>query len=210
MGLRPLIFEDGKAPGELSRKDEIFISESGLISIAGGKLTGYRKMAERVVDTVYKELDLSHVACTTENIKAFGSNFNSSKEINDLVINLTSENKNIHLDSKKIKEWINKYGTETNHIIEKYKTLLLNNSDYDACFILAELDYCIEKESVLKLEDFYIRRSSRIYFDAPNVKKYLDETASYLMKKLDYTEEEIKEQKEVVLYYLGLSTHFKK
>src|SRR5699024_8219154 len=42
-GVRPLVHEEGKDPSEISRKDEIFISDSGLISIAGGKLTGYRK-----------------------------------------------------------------------------------------------------------------------------------------------------------------------
>ena len=55
-GLRPLIHEEGKSASELSRKDEIFVSDSGLISIAGGKLTGYRKMAHRVVETVLKNL----------------------------------------------------------------------------------------------------------------------------------------------------------
>jgi glycerol-3-phosphate dehydrogenase len=55
-GLRPLIHQEGKSPSELSRKDEIFVSEEGLISIAGGKLTGYRKMAERVVDKVMQSL----------------------------------------------------------------------------------------------------------------------------------------------------------
>src|SRR5690625_549142 len=55
-GLRPLIHEEGKSPSEISRKDEIFVSESGLISIAGGKLTGYRKMAESIVDLVAKQL----------------------------------------------------------------------------------------------------------------------------------------------------------
>ena len=46
-GLRPLIKQTGKSTGEISRKDEIFTSPSGLISIAGGKLTGYRLMAEK-------------------------------------------------------------------------------------------------------------------------------------------------------------------
>ena len=55
-GLRPLISEHGKNNSEISRKDEIFISENGLISIAGGKLTAYRKMAERVVDLLAKNL----------------------------------------------------------------------------------------------------------------------------------------------------------
>jgi len=51
-GLRPLIQEAGKKPSEISRKDEIVVSSSGLVTIAGGKLTAYRRMAERVVDTV--------------------------------------------------------------------------------------------------------------------------------------------------------------
>src|SRR5699024_351431 len=50
--VRPLIVQEGTDDtNEISRKDEIFISDSGLISIAGGKLTGYRKMAEDAVDT---------------------------------------------------------------------------------------------------------------------------------------------------------------
>ena len=55
VGLRPLIKNIDKKSSELSRKDEIFISSSGLISIAGGKLTGYRKMAERVVNLISKK-----------------------------------------------------------------------------------------------------------------------------------------------------------
>jgi glycerol-3-phosphate dehydrogenase len=51
-GLRPLIQEAGKKPSEISRKDEIVVSPSGMVTIAGGKLTAYRRMAERVVDTV--------------------------------------------------------------------------------------------------------------------------------------------------------------
>ena len=51
-GLRPLIAEPGKKAKDLSRKDEIHVGESGLVSIAGGKLTGYRPMAESALDKV--------------------------------------------------------------------------------------------------------------------------------------------------------------
>ena len=78
-GLRPLIHEEGKDPSELSRKDEIFVSKSGLISIAGGKLTGFRKMAERTVDEVEKDLFQLEKrpieGCNTENLKLSGGNF---------------------------------------------------------------------------------------------------------------------------------------
>ena len=56
-GLRPLIHKEGKSPSELSRKDEIFKADSGMISIAGGKLTGYRTMARKVVDLVMNKLN---------------------------------------------------------------------------------------------------------------------------------------------------------
>ncbi len=55
-GVRPLLHQEGKAPSELSRKDEVLVEPSGLVSIAGGKLTTYRSMAERVVDDVVARL----------------------------------------------------------------------------------------------------------------------------------------------------------
>lgn len=209
-GLRPLIHEDGKSPSELSRKDEIFVSESGLISIAGGKLTGYRKMAERIVDKVINIISFTDAkACATEDMPVFGANFSKSKDVSNLIIELTSQNKEYNISVDIIKEWVYRYGTETTKIIENYKELFNKNGDCDECLLIAELKYSIENESTLKLEDFYIRRSSRLYFDAPNLKKYLNEAALYLQKELDYSDEEMANQKEVLLKHLELATSFK-
>ena len=49
-GLRPLIGEKGKTASEISRKDEVWIGPKGVVSIAGGKLTGYRPMAELTLE----------------------------------------------------------------------------------------------------------------------------------------------------------------
>jgi glycerol-3-phosphate dehydrogenase len=56
-GLRPLIAADGHSTKDLSRKEEIFEDNRGLITITGGKLTTWRKMAERVVDLVGRRLE---------------------------------------------------------------------------------------------------------------------------------------------------------
>jgi len=56
-GLRPLLDQEGKKPTELSRKDEIMVNAAGLISIAGGKLTTFRRMAERVMDIACARLE---------------------------------------------------------------------------------------------------------------------------------------------------------
>jgi len=55
-GLRPLIAQPGKAAKEMSRRDEIRVSPSGLLTIAGGKLTGFCKMAEDVLERVAEGL----------------------------------------------------------------------------------------------------------------------------------------------------------
>src|SRR5690606_9969497 len=79
------IHEEGKSASELSRKDEIFISDSGLISIAGGKLTGYRKMAERVVNRVVKKLEddyeILSKPCATDQILLCGNEFRKYKRV---------------------------------------------------------------------------------------------------------------------------------
>src|SRR5690606_24531758 len=75
-GVRPLIWEEGKNPSEISRKDEIWESPSGLITIAGGKLTGYRKMAETVLDLVCKKFAKegyrTFTGCQTANLPISG------------------------------------------------------------------------------------------------------------------------------------------
>src|SRR5450432_1280127 len=55
-GLRPLVAQAGKSASEISRKDEVWTGPAGVLAIAGGKLTAYRKMAERVVDMAQEAL----------------------------------------------------------------------------------------------------------------------------------------------------------
>jgi glycerol-3-phosphate dehydrogenase len=56
-GLRPLIADPTKKnPSELSRRDELLFGPLGVLSIAGGKLTGYRGMARRVLETIADQL----------------------------------------------------------------------------------------------------------------------------------------------------------
>ena len=58
-GVRPLIAQEGKEAKEMSRKDEVTVGPGGMISIAGGKLTGFRRLAEDVLDVVAAQLGRS-------------------------------------------------------------------------------------------------------------------------------------------------------
>jgi len=65
-GVRALVLEEG-SESDVSRMHEIATKTAGLVSVIGGKLTGYRQIAEEVVDAVCKQL--GHPAgCTTHTL----------------------------------------------------------------------------------------------------------------------------------------------
>lgn len=64
-GVRPLIGQAGKGASEISRKDEVWTGPAGVVTIAGGKLSAYRAMAERIVDQAAATLGLKTAPCRT-------------------------------------------------------------------------------------------------------------------------------------------------
>ena len=73
-GLRPLIKGKSKKTAALSRDHLITISDSGLITISGGKWTTYRRMAEDVTDIAVEKHNLSATPCITKELKIYGHN----------------------------------------------------------------------------------------------------------------------------------------
>lgn len=71
-GLRPLIKANKKTTAALSREHLIYTSESGLLTIAGGKWTTYRKMAEELIDTAISKLNLPERKCITKELRIQG------------------------------------------------------------------------------------------------------------------------------------------
>jgi len=72
-GLRPLIKAEAGSTAALSRDHLITISDSGLITLAGGKWTTYRKMAEDVIDHAEMIGALDHRHCATHELPIHGS-----------------------------------------------------------------------------------------------------------------------------------------
>ena len=173
-GLRPLVFEEGKSPSEVSRKDEIFVSKSGLISIAGGKLTGYRLMAEQVMKKVYHQLSITPQN-STKNKRLVGGEFKDEQSIEKYRNQIIEEGALISIDETQVLNWLYRYGTQTSKILDKIKDFdEIEKSDKDVG-ILAELHFAIENESVYTLSDFLIRRSGILYFESEKITNILCE-----------------------------------
>ena len=175
-GLRPLIHEEGKSASELSRKDEIFVSDSGLISIAGGKLTGYRKMAERVVNRIAKKMEEDYDQevgeCTTAEIPLCGNGFKNAKHVNKYIGEIYGRIKGDGF--KRYNAWflVTNYGIQTETILGYYSKQKGDTNEIRLA--LAELHFGIEFEMVQNPMDFFIRRTGRLYFDIESVRQLME------------------------------------
>lgn len=167
-GLRPLIHEDGKSPSELSRKEEIFVSNSGLISIAGGKLTGYRKMAERTVDLVQKQnSDFSKKKINTKKHQIHADSFANYEEFVNFYQQMYADYKQHGLSLSKSWYLVSTYGKYGINILNT--ALQYENLKLKQALIRAEIEYAIQFEACMKPEDYFIRRSGKLYFDTKNL-----------------------------------------
>jgi glycerol-3-phosphate dehydrogenase len=72
-GLRPLVAGDaGEGTATLSREHTILVSDSGLVTITGGKWTTYRQMAEDAINTLEDCMGIAHRPCTTADMRVHG------------------------------------------------------------------------------------------------------------------------------------------
>lgn len=186
-GVRPLIHEDGKNPSEISRKDEVWISPSGLVTIAGGKLTGYRKMAETVLNTIAQELDqqfgIKSSPCTTKNIPISGGHMGGSNKFYAFLYDHTRLGKKIGLSEEEAKFLSQHYGSNVeivfNYVKEGHSIL--------PSWLYAQLMYGIHHEMVVHPNDFLVRRTGYMFFQMATVQQYEEAILDEMAKQLNWT-----------------------
>ncbi|WP_112181835.1 MULTISPECIES: glycerol-3-phosphate dehydrogenase/oxidase [Paraliobacillus] len=194
-GLRPLIAKDGKDPSSISRKDEIFVSPSGLISIAGGKLIAYRKMAENVVDEIVKqfkqEIGILYSKSDTKRIPISGGDVNGSKGFTLFKQEQLIEIKDIEIDKKTKIKYIDRYGSNVVKIWEYYRNFKAEALRYGVDpIVFSELVYSLQEECIYKPQDFFIRRTGALLFDITTVKRNARGVLDYLQSELYWNSEE--------------------
>nr|WP_276310903.1 glycerol-3-phosphate dehydrogenase/oxidase [Paenibacillus paeoniae] len=176
-GLRPLVHQEGKSPSEISRRDEIFVSASGLVSIAGGKLTGYRKMAEAVVDRAAKLGQAAGASgfgpSRTKAMPISGGDTGGSEGFEAYVAGKTAAGIALGLDGAAASRLTRRYGSNTDALWRMYPDAVKLHGKYGLPNELAiQLLYSIREEMTVKAVDFYIRRTGLLYFDIHEVRRW--------------------------------------
>jgi glycerol-3-phosphate dehydrogenase len=146
-GLRPLAApQDGsEKTKEISRSHKIIVSESGLITITGGKWTTYRKMAEDTIDKAIKVGNLENRPVRTKDLLIHGSTPNVDR-----------------------KDHLYVYGTDRAALLElkNENSAWAEKLDPRAEYIGAEVIWAVRHEMARNLEDVLARRVRVLFLDA--------------------------------------------
>ncbi|EHR7111821.1 glycerol-3-phosphate dehydrogenase/oxidase [Listeria monocytogenes] len=193
-GVRPLIYEEGKDPSEISRKDEVWFSESGLITMAGGKLTGYRKMAEKLLDDVSKSLaketGKKYKPVQTKHLPISGGDIGGSEQLEAFLSKKAKEGNNrFGWTLEEGREMAKRFGSNIDQLFtyaqehkEQNETTLPNS-------LYAELRYSIQHEAVTTPIDFLLRRTGYLLFDMPYLLEWKDAVVDEMARQFHWSDD---------------------
>lgn len=171
-GLRPLAApeKEGQSTKEVSRSHKVFVSDTGLITITGGKWTTYRQMAEDVIDKAIEQGKLEQRICVTTHMSIHG---NVPKDQVDRDNHLYIYGSDIPV--------IGYLKEENPEFAEK----LHPNHDYT----VAEVVWAVRKEMAMRVEDVLARRVRLLFLDARAAIDVAKKTAEIMAKELGRDEQ---------------------
>ena len=188
-GLRPLAApkqnKEEKKTKEISRNHKLISSNSGLITITGGKWTTYRQMAQETVDLGIKLHRMPKKKCQTANLKIHGYKPD------------TKHGNRLHM-----------YGSDADKILElqNQKPEYAEKLHHAFDFTVAEIIWAVRKEMAITVEDVLARRVRALYLDArcsietaPKVAKIM---AQELLKDEEWERKQIKDYTELANGYI--------
>ncbi len=172
-GLRPLIAAEGKKTAALSREHTILVSDSGFITIAGGKWTTYRKMGEDVIGKALLVGGFEDIPCKTTDLKLHGW----------------------LEDADPLDPW-STYGTDGATIkkIVSEDTSLGQFFNPKLPYLKGEVVWSVRHEMARTVEDFLARRTRSLLLDAKLAVKVAPLVAELMAKELEKSKEWEKEQ----------------
>lgn len=156
-GVRPLLEEKNASAQELTRDYKVELKgEKGapiLLNIFGGKITTYRKLAEHAVDKLVTCFPKAKKAWTKE-VPLPGGAFESQAS---LVAELTQTYP--WLPITQAQRYARQYGLLCNKFLKNASSLDELGTDFGAGLYQAEVDYLINHEWAMSLEDIIWRRT---------------------------------------------------
>jgi len=146
-GLRPLIAQPGKQPSEISRRDEVLVGPASVITMAGGKLTGYRPLARQTVERAAEVASLRLAPACDEDPPLPGGDFDG--DLAALEAELVRET---GVGTVAAARLVRLHGTEARELARGGTQELVPG------VLASEIDWAVRREGAATLEDLLYRR----------------------------------------------------
>jgi glycerol-3-phosphate dehydrogenase len=208
-GLRPLIAGEEESAYQASRDHHILESDAGLVSIAGGKLTTFRRMAQDLVDAVAikleKEFAVKVGGCETHDCPLAEATFDLDQETTRLAGAYP------FLDRDIVLHLALTYGPASPAVLAFAQDNVEMRSRLapDLPYILAEIPYAIQYEMALALNDVLIRRMHVIHEAGDQGADCASLVAATMARHLGWDAAEIGRQVDSYHHQVALSRAFK-
>jgi glycerol-3-phosphate dehydrogenase len=196
-GLRPLLHQDGKKPSELSRKDEVMVSAGGLISVAGGKLTTFRRMSERVVDLACERLQMQGAKPPPRKGTSADTLLGSGDTGDDVAAFAERLRKRWpRVPSAVVERLVALYGSNAERLVDGIAAdpMLAEPLAPLLPVTRAEVEYSVREEMALTLEDFMERRSRLLLWEPDNGLSAVDGVVSAMGAALDWDPARVRDE----------------
>jgi len=197
-GIRPLVFDPkAKDTAALAREHVIFESKSGLLTIAGGKWTIYRRMAEDTVDRAISVAKLAPArGCVTHDMRLVGSrNFTPDGD------RLLAKAGNLPADVAE--HLYHAYGDQT----EKLLPLIAEHGAARLCpdhpFLEVEVFHAIREEQAVHAEDVVIRRMTLALLDSESARAAVARVVELMAGELGWDEARCQQERETAQSHVG-------
>lgn len=180
-GLRPLIAEAGKKTTEISRRDEVLVGPAQVVSIAGGKLTGYRPMARRTLAEVGRILGRT-LDDRAEEESLPGGDFDG--DIESLAGSFASE---LGLAPEIALRVARLYGTEGRAVVAGGAQPIVKGTSV----LAGEVDWAVQKEGAAGVEDVLYRRTRVALYEPAECDALLRPIADRMRALLSWSPERV-------------------
>ncbi|WP_419924219.1 FAD-dependent oxidoreductase [Candidatus Poriferisocius sp.] len=177
-GVRPLVAQAGKEAKEISRKEEVWVGTGGMITVAGGKLTGFRAMAKTVLDYVAQQLGRS-LGPSPEPHPMPGGNLSSS--LDDLAASVAAATGVARAVADRL---VRLYGDETSGVLALGHEPIVPGGRV----VAGEIDWAVEVDAALTLEDLIYRRTRAAWYTPAEREALLAPAASMMAELMGWDE----------------------
>ncbi|MGO1834984.1 MAG: glycerol-3-phosphate dehydrogenase/oxidase [Actinomycetaceae bacterium] len=173
-GLRPLVAPPpGTSESNTPREHVITTGPTGMITIAGGKLTSNLVMAKHLIDAAEKALGRRRTASAARKTPVAGG-----APVDPGVVLRQAVDAGV--PEPIARSWVRRYGSDTHRLITRWRTEPAARREIGAGLTVGEVEHAVRREMCGSLDDLMVRRTSLFFWSADGGLGQIDDIAGVL------------------------------